>query len=274
VVAALAWRKKPVVAFWIMFFLVTLSPLLRVDDIGGTLDMDVILAQERWIYLPSVAVLALIAQGAVVVAGVLRATARPAQRLAAGGAVAVLLVSLGVTSALHAGRHEDPFALLRRLYLIPDDRLGRLQHANRLLLYANLVAVPMGDLVDAESRVRQAAQLVPDSPLVALNFARVLAERGKWEEVLTILDPWVSPTPSEMEAHSRTNFHVYDDLNRTSREIPLTLARAQAHLGRGEAAHELLCEAERRHVPIDRLDAVRREVEALVSLAGTRGCAL
>jgi hypothetical protein len=274
VVGALSWRRYPMVAFWVAFFLVTLSPLLKIDDIGGTLDTDVILAQERWVYLPSVAALALIGQGAIVLAGMIRANAPPRQRLVAVGAAAVMLVTLGYVSAQHAGRHEDPFALLRRLYLIPDERLGRMQHANRLMLYANLVAVPMRDLADAESRVREAAQLVPDSPLVALNFARVIAERGKWDEVLSILSPWLAPSSAQMDAHSRTNFRVYDDLNRTSPEIPLMLARAQGHLGQGEAALSLLCEAERRGVPADRLAATRQEIQSLVPSAQVGTCAL
>jgi tetratricopeptide (TPR) repeat protein len=267
VAGALNWRRSPQPAFWIAFFLVCLSPLLKVDDIGGTLDTDVILAQERWIYLPSVAVFALLAQGAVTLARRLDRPGVRVQRLAAAGLALVVLLSLGASSALHAGRHEDAYALLRRLYLIPDERLGRMQHANRLLLYANLVALPMGDLEDAESRVRQAIELVPDSPLVALSLARVLAARGKWEELLTVLSPWLAPTPAQLEAHWRTNFRVYDDLNRTSPEIPLLLARAEAHLGRGETALALVCEAERRRAPRPRLDEVGEEVEALAGPA-------
>jgi hypothetical protein len=273
-VGALAWGRYPMVAFWVAFFLVTLSPLLRIDDIGGTLDTDVILAQERWIYLPSVAALALIAQGVIVLAGLIRAHAPPRQRMVAGGAAAALLLTLGFVAARHAGRHEDPFALLRRLYLIPDDRLGRMQHANRLLLYANLVAVPRRDLADAESRVREAAQLVPDSPLVALNVARVIAEQEKWDEVLTVLTPWLSPSPEQMDAHSRTNFRVYDDLNRTSPEIPLLLARARARLGQGEAALSLVCEAERRGASADRLAATRQEIQTLLPAAQPSACSL
>jgi hypothetical protein len=274
---ALAWRRQPLAAFWVAFFLVCLSPLLKVDDIGGTLDTDVILAQERWIYLPSVAVLALLAQGAVMVARRLAARPLPVQRYAAVGLALVVLVSLGFSSALHAGRHEDPFALLRRLYLIPEDRLGRMQHANRLLLYANLVAVPMGDLEDAEARVREAAELVPDSPLVALNMARVLGGRGKWQEVSSALSPWLAPSQAQLEAHHSTNFRVYDDLNRTGPEIPLMLARAEAHLGRGPTALSLLCEGERRRAPAASLEAARLEVESLLgfaSLAAAPGCSL
>jgi hypothetical protein len=261
---ALRWRKWPEPAFWILFFLVCLSPLLKVDDIGGTLDTDVILAQERWIYLPSLAVFALLAQGVVAVAKRLVTRGLPVQRLAAAGLALVVMTALGISSAVHAGRHEDPFALLKRLYLIPEERLGRMQHANRLILYANLVALPMGDLEDAETRVRQAIDLVPDSPLVGLNTARVLAERGKWEEVLTVLSPWLAPTQAELEGYHRTNFRVLDDLNRTGPEIPVLLARAEAHLGRGEAALSLLCEGERRQAPAPRLEAVRREVESLL----------
>ncbi|NIQ59534.1 MAG: hypothetical protein GWN71_41140, partial [Gammaproteobacteria bacterium] len=58
---AVAWRRRPLLAFWCGFFLVTFSPLFMVDNIAGTLGTNVLLTQERWIYLPSVSVLALAA---------------------------------------------------------------------------------------------------------------------------------------------------------------------------------------------------------------------
>lgn len=252
-----AWRSVPRVAFWMAFFLVTLTPLLRVDNIGGTLDTDVLLTQERWIYLPAIAFMALVAQGFLALwerkpAG----RVRPLLAVAGGAAVAALAWS----ASIHAGKHDDPFALLRSLYLIPEERLDRFQRANRLMLYANLVAVPTGDLDDAVARAREASALVPNSPLVSLNAARVMAATGDWEAVIDELGRWLSPSPSALVLMHETHVRVYDDLNRTAREIPLMLALANAHRGRLRDAGALLCEALRRGVPEERLRSTVTEI--------------
>ena len=256
VAGALLWRRSPLLAFWCAFFLVSVSPLLDVDSIGGTLDTDVVLAQERWIYLPSVAVLAVLAQGAF---RLLRSASPVRQRVLAGACVAVV-GGLGISARVHAGRHDDPFAQLRSLYLLPEERLDRMQRANRLMLYANLVALPMGDAVEAEARARGANQLVPDSPLVALNFASVLAARGKWEEAADALRPWFAPTPERLRALHATNFRVYDDVNRVSADVAVLLARAEAHGGRPGAAASTLCEAARRGGERFRVEAAWSEL--------------
>ncbi|NIQ59535.1 MAG: hypothetical protein GWN71_41145, partial [Gammaproteobacteria bacterium] len=93
-------------------------------------------------------------------------------------------------AVVHAGRDGDPFAQLRRLYLVPEDRLSRMQRANRLLLYAQVVAAPTGDLAEAEARARRAVALAPDSPIPAAGLATILGRAGKWEEVVRILAPW------------------------------------------------------------------------------------
>ena len=243
VMGALLWRRQPQVAFCCAFFLVSLSPLLKVDNIGGTLDTDVILAQERWIYLPALAIVALLARGAFALAERARAMTGPRSTWVSFAALTGVAVLLSGAAAQHAGRHTDPYSLLKSLYLIPEHRLGRMQRANRLMLYANLVALPMGDGDDAEARARAAIELVPDSPLVAVSVSRVMAARDRWEEVRRLVGPWLSPSPEGMRAMHETNFRVYDDLNRVSHEIPILLARAEVHLGRPAVAARLLCEA-------------------------------
>ena len=242
VVGGLSWRRHPQLAFCCAFFLVSLSPLLRVDEIGGTLDTNVVLAQERWIYLPALAILALVSRGLILLAERARAAFGRPGLAASLAVVGSLVLALGWSATQHAGRHTDPYALLRRLYLIPEERLDRMQRANRLMLYANLVALPMGDEEDAEARARAALELVPDSPLVAASVSRVLAAKGEWDEVRRVAAPWLTPTPAGMAEMSRSNFRVYDDLNRAGPEIAFLLARAEAHLGRPVLAARLLCE--------------------------------
>lgn len=275
-VVGFLWRRSPVLAFWSAFFFVTFSPLLRVDQIAGTLGHNIILTQERWIYLPSVA---LVGAAGVGVARLARAIERPAWRAALATAVLGVLVFFGRSSAVHAGRLDDPFAQLRRLYLLPEERLSRLQLANKLILYAQWVAVPMGDRREAEARARQAVHLVPDSPITAAALADILSQTRKWDEVVTILTPWLAPSLEELRRFEQTNVRVGDDLNRVNPLIPFLLARAHAHLGHGRQAMTLLCESARRDFDRRSIVTALRETYALTGApqchnAGNRGACI
>ncbi|NIR44208.1 MAG: hypothetical protein GWN99_08800 [Gemmatimonadetes bacterium] len=237
---ALAYRWNPYIAFWSGFFLVTYSPLMRVDSIAGSLGHDMLLTEERWIYLPSIAVAAVIGYGVARAADRVRGRAA---RFGLVGLVAAALLFFAGSAMSHAGRHEDPHARLRQLYLFPEEELHPMQRANKLMLYAEWVAAPSGDMEEAERRARAAYAEVPDSPITAGALAVMLARRGKWREVIQVLGPWHNPGPAFMAEMKETNFRVGDDLNRVATLIPVVLARAYAHLGAGRAAAGLLCEA-------------------------------
>jgi hypothetical protein len=258
-VIALLWRWSPFTAFWSGFFLITFSPLLKVDSIAGTLGYTIILAQERWIYLPFVAAAAILGLG---VAKLVRSHPRRVPRMSAALVGIIICLMLGRTAAAHAGRHEDPFAQLRRLYLIPEERLSRLQQANKLILYAQWVATPMGNLAEAEERARAATELAPDSPITATALANVLMHAEKWQGVIDALTPWLHPSTEELERYRETNYRVADDLNRVSKRIPYLLAQAQAQLGEVGRAMDLLCESVRRDFDQARVEETLLEVYA------------
>jgi hypothetical protein len=259
-VMALLWRWSHIIAFWSGFFLITFSPLFKVDSIAGTLGYTIILTQERWIYLPFVAAAAVLGLG---VSRLVRS--HPGRVPRASFVVAGIVASLFLarTAAAHAGRHDDPFALLRRLYLIPEERLSRLQQANKLILYAQWVAAPMGDMEEAEARARAAVRLASDSPITATALANVLVQAGKWGEVIDVLRPWLDPPTEALQQYRATNYRVADDLNRVSSRIPYLLARAYAHLGDGARAMGLLCESVRRNFDEGRIGEVLHEAYAL-----------
>ena len=286
VVASLAlWRTRPLAAFWCAFFGVSYSPLLRFENIGGSLDTSVILTQERWIYLPAISFFALVGAW---IAGRLQlagrdevdggpesATPRGAGRLLIrpiSVTLAALATFLAWESSVHARKHDDPFAQLQRLYVIPEAKLGRFERANRLLLYAHWVAVPSGELEDAEARARAAIELVPDSPITARSAGGILARAGKWEEVRDLLVPWLRPDPAWLEEQHRTNPRVYDDWNRVNAEVMALMGRAAAQLGDIEAGRLYLCEARDRGIGLEALQDATREalgtVDALVCPLG------
>jgi hypothetical protein len=244
--------SRPLLGFALAAFIVAFSPLLRVENIGGTLDTGVILTQERWIYLPSVAVFGGVAVGLLAVFAKVSGPTRRQRWIQAAG-VGGVVATLAWSASVHAGKHEDPFAQLKRLYQIPEARLGRFEQANKLLLYAHWVALPSGDLADAERRARAALELVPDSPLAARSAAEVLARVGKWEEVRDLLIPWLNPDAEWLEDRRQTNFRVADDWNRVNPEVMLLLGRASAHLGDPGEAHAYLCEALVRGLPVERV---------------------
>ena len=261
--ALLLWKRNPEAAFWCAFFGISFTPLLRVENIAGTLDTQVILTQERWIYLPAVAVLGGVASGALAWIrgrGLLK-TGR--WRLVLAGAGAVVVTGLALMASHHAGKAEDPFARLRRLYLLPDEALSRFDRANRLLLYAHFVAIPRGEMEDAERRARDALELVPDSPLSARSAAEILAQREKWQEVVDLLQPWLQPDPVWLQARAETNPRVYDDWNRVNPRVMLLMGRALAHLDRVDEAREFLCEAHRRGVAGDAWHQALREAPGI-----------
>jgi hypothetical protein len=243
-VIALMYKWNPYIAFWSGFFLATYSPLMRVDSIAGSFGHNIVLTEERWIYLPSVAVAAVIGYGvAKLAAAVSRRWPGKGTVYAFAGGVAIVLLFFGRAAYVHAGRHEDPHARLRQLYLLPEEELHRMHRANKLMLYAQWVAIPMGDFEEAEARMRAAYAEVPDSPITAGALATVLNRRGKWQETIELLGPWLYVSREFLERESETNFRVGDDYNRVSTMIPIVLARAYAHLGAGRAAAGLACEA-------------------------------
>jgi hypothetical protein len=253
------WRREPELAFCAAFFLVTYSPLFRVNNIGGTLDTSVILTQERWIYLPAIAFVAAVG------IGLTRLMQRmPRRQLvpAVAGAAAVACL-LAWEASVHAGKYADPFARLRRLYAIPDKYLSRFELANRDLLYADWVAIPSGHLQDAETRARAAEKLVPDSPITAAGLAQVLAREGRWEEVRNLLVPWMYPTAEFLAAKRATNFRVYDDWNRVNPTVTLLLGRAEGHLGDTGKAQALLCDALARGISPAQVQSAADEIPQL-----------
>lgn len=239
-------RRDPEVAFLAALLLVLMAPMLAVENMVGTLSVNEILAQERWFYLPGVPVFLLLGLG----------TARLRERLAAGGrggrvvfltAAACLALVLGRMAAVHARNVTSWEAILRRYALLPQEKLSRFDRANMHILYSNLVALPRGDLAQAEDRCRRALRELPDSPFPAVALARVLERQGRWNDVVELLQPWLFPSREWMEEKHRTNARVADDLNRIGNEIAFLCGRALANTGRAQEAADAFCAALRRN---------------------------
>ncbi|MEA2626750.1 MAG: protein O-mannosyl-transferase, partial [Candidatus Binatota bacterium] len=237
---AVALRERaPVVAFGIAFFLVSLAPLARVENIAGAISVTHIPAQERFAYLPSIGIFLLIAAGGAALHG----AAGRRRRILYAAAGLALLVALARMASVHALSADSWLALLKQYALVPEERLTRLDRVNQLILYAQMVSMPRGELADAEERTRAAVRLAPDSPMPAVALSNVLAAAGRWSDVAEVLEPWQSPADARLREMQHTNFRIADDLNRTSTYVAYLSGRALAHTGHADAAAERLCRA-------------------------------
>ncbi len=252
---ALLWRSKPELAFWAALFWITYSPLARVDNIGGSIGTTTLLAQERWIYLPAIAV---IGGGAMLLARVFSARPHALNRWIVLGGAALVLAGLSWTAAIHARVQRDQLAQLAMLYEIPDEALGRVGMANRLMYYAYRVALPRGDLAEAVTRAEAAVELVPDSPIFPRALAGLRGAQGDWAGARALVLPWIQADSAFLARQSETNYRVYDDLNRVSPELWLVLGEAEGHLGDPVASEVAFCGALQRN---HRADLLAQAVE-------------
>lgn len=239
----MAW---PFLAFSLVFFLITTFPLIGVNSISGTLSMDQILAQERWIYLPSMGFFFVIAW--CITHGTRWAAGRDRRwGYAFGITILIGFVTLGWMASVHGPASMSRYAALKRYYLLPEKNLGPMDLANKRILQAMLVSLPIGKLDDAIALCREAKRLVPDSPIPAVALARSLYRTKEWEKVVMELEPWLQVDIDRARELSRTNFRIADDLQRTADGVALVLARAYSRLGRGKEAAETFCLALRRN---------------------------
>jgi hypothetical protein len=176
-------------------------------------------------------------------------------------------------ASVHAREADSLLALLKQYLVVPEDKLGRLERVNKLILWAELVSVPRGDLADAEQRCRQAAALAPDSPIPAAALAYVLVESDRWTEVLPVLAPWYRPQPAWLAAQHGTNVRVIDDLNRVTPQIAFYVGGALAHTGRGAEGMAALCDALRGGYAVGPIRNAAAEAYALYGPARCRGAA-
>lgn len=238
-------NTEPLVSFSILFFLVTVFPLMGVNHISGTLSLNQILAQERWIYLPSMGVF--IALGWVLAAGLRRAgEAGPVAVLSAGTVAVALLAGLGWMTSVHGPATLSHLAVLRRYVLFDEGRLSRMDLANKRILTASLVSLPLGRTGDAIAECEEAKQLVPDSPIPALALAEALGREHQWDRVIAELEPWLRVDLARLTELQRTNFRVPDDVQRTSDGVALLLGRAYSEVGQGKKGAEMYCLSLRR----------------------------
>jgi tetratricopeptide (TPR) repeat protein len=214
------WRQDRLVSFAIIWFFLTLAPVLNIAGVG------VPAYGERYIYIPSVGICWLAGQGLGSMTR--KRLGRPAWRRVAAvalGLVVLLAGALRTLVRLPAWRNnftlglatvrEDPNAAIFHIYLGNNYRaegnrgLARIEYVTAIALdplageaFMNLAGVLLddGNASAAEEVLRRGAQLNPrfSKPLFALG--KIAIHRGSKEEARDLFARALARDPNDAEA--------------------------------------------------------------------------
>jgi tetratricopeptide (TPR) repeat protein len=253
------WNRDRAVSFAIIWFFLTLAPVLNIAGVG------VAAYGERFLYIPSVGICWLAGQGLGSLTD--RGTSRRAWlRLggAALGLVVLLAATIRVFVRLPAWRnnftlglatvHEDPNAAVFHVYVGNQYRLegnpglARIEFLSAVALdphageaFVNLAGVLLddGNKSAAEDVLRRGAQLNPDfsKPLFALG--KIALARNSREEARDLFSRALSRDPNDIEALfelgrlSLQDGHLDEAENLLSRAAIVEPSSALVHLNLG-----------------------------------------
>jgi tetratricopeptide (TPR) repeat protein len=212
------WKRDRAVSFAIIWFFLTLAPVLNIAGLG------VPAYGERYLYIPSVGICWLSGQG---LAGMAR-KGRPAWMRAAAvalGFVLLLAASLRTLVRLPAWRNnftialatlrEDPSAAVFHIYLGNEYRgegnrgLARIEYVAAIAAdplageaFVNLAAVLLDDgkASAAEAILRRGAQLNPTFSKPLFVLGKIALHRGSKEEARDLFARALSRDPNDSEA--------------------------------------------------------------------------
>jgi hypothetical protein len=205
----LAWRRHQS-AFWILWFFVTLSPMLNIVPFPA-------LMADRYLYIPLVGPLVLIAWG--IDAAVRRMPALGRAVPAVVGAVALACVALTIA---RVPAFHDELSLwadwaLRTAYITSDRPYGPAPRPRELqllhdalakdedsgVLHNNLggIAFEENRMPDALAELSRAYQLEPRNPAIVLNLGRAYLYSRQPEAAVRILEEAVRLEPPSYYAN-------------------------------------------------------------------------
>lgn len=181
------WRRSRLVSFGLVWFVVTLLPVLNLRW------MPIAAFAERYLYLPSVGGCWVIAWAGVRLWNLARIRGR-AWRLALGSAGA-LLAALAVARTVTRNRdwHDDITFYQRTLEASPD---AYVIHTDLGKVYWDA-----GQNRLAEQEWRAAARIEPDEPVVLSNLGVLLTAQGHYDEAVVDLRRGLAAVPDDTGAH-------------------------------------------------------------------------
>jgi len=185
-------REKPYIAVGWFWFLVTLAPVIGLVQIGGYLMAD------RWVYVPMVGILVLVAWGLP--------SLLPREgfgRAVLGGAGAVVLVALFVVARAQVGYWQNTETLFGRAITVTEG--NRTAHYNLAWYFAK------NDRADeAVTHYRRAIEISPEHFASHHNLALLLVEEGRMKEAVEPLCTAIRLTdPADEALRERLTEHLH-----------------------------------------------------------------
>jgi Flp pilus assembly protein TadD len=217
---ALAWRvrrSRPFVAVGLLWFLVTLAPVIGVVKVGSQAMAD------RYASVPALGLFAALAWG------LCRAPLPPAGRAALAAGCVAALAALGALSWRQAGVWKDDASLMahaiattgpnwqaHEILGVAHAKAGRLEDSRRELRESlrinpanagahynlGLTLVKGRAFADAEREFRAAVALRPAYPAAWSNLGAALDNLGRADEAMAAYRTAIALDPEDVEAHN------------------------------------------------------------------------
>ena len=172
-----SWRRAPRVAFGTAWFLVTISPVV---DLVPLSPREMGLA-DRYLYLPSVGVAILLALGFAALLGPTDGRRRPFRKLAAWGALVLMLIAYPWQSFRYAPVWRNDLTLYTRMTQVAPR--APIPYLNLGLTYFRA-----NDLPRATAALEQAVRLNPTLPRPRTILALVYVLQGRVRDGFQLFD--------------------------------------------------------------------------------------
>lgn len=242
------WRRAPLAAFGVAWFLVTVLPV--VDLVPFSLREMAL--TNRYLYLPSVGISLLLALGITTLMGPVADRAVRPRRLAAWGALIVLLTVYPWYLLRYAPVWQNDLTLYGRMVQAAPGSLMANFNFGFALLRAN-------DLPRGTAALERAVRLDPRLPRPRAILALAYVLQGRTDDGFRIFDALASEGPTEREYYvSRTAAHLF--MGEWQEALVVAEDGARRFPGEADLAHWLGTALEKAGRPTEAMEKYRQAI--------------
>jgi len=193
------WRRARLVSFGLIWFVVTLLPVLNLRW------MPIAAFAERYLYLPSVGFCWLIAWAGLELWGLADTHGRRGRQALALAATIVAVLAAARTVTRNRDWHDDMRFFRSTLAVSPD---AYVMHTNLGKVYWETRQKEL-----AEQEWRAAAAIAPDEPVVLSNIGLLLISEHRYDEAVADLKRALQVAPRDTGSHIDLGM-AYDQMGR------------------------------------------------------------
>jgi protein O-mannosyl-transferase len=193
------WRRARLVTFGLIWFVVTLLPVLNIRM------MPIAAFAERYLYLPSVGFCWILAWAGIEIWKLVKTRGRPWRLALASTASLLAILAVARTIARNRDWHDDVRFYQSALAVSPN---ASAMHTNLGKYYWEL-----GQRQLAENEWRAAARIQPDEPVVLSNLGLLLTSEHRYDEAVADLKRAVQIAPNDTGSHIDLGM-AYDQMGR------------------------------------------------------------